>query len=311
MKIFTTILLTSMLFSGAQVATNEDPCLQIDENGIARKLRFVAIGDYGKDGKHEQEVSELIDYLEPEFIVTLGDNNYDNGSNSTIDENIGKYFSDYIFPYSGNYESSATENRFFPSLGNHDIRTLSGKPYLDYFSLPNNERYYQFTWGQTDFFVLNSNDAEPDGVGVSTVQAQWLQAALAQSRAEWKIVYFHHPPYSSGEHGNYIPIQWPFKAWGASFVISGHEHSYERLEINNFVYLIAGLGGYSKYDFRESLRESIVRYQEDYGVLLIEICKRVATIKFINVDKELIDHFKILHPMRRLSPPKLQIWKKL
>ena len=40
------------------------------------------------------------------------------------------------------------------------------KPYFDYFTLPGNERYYDFTWGPVHLFALDDIDSEPDGVGV-------------------------------------------------------------------------------------------------------------------------------------------------
>ena len=55
----------------------------------------------------------------------------------------------------------------------------SGKPYFDYFTLPGNERYYDFTWGPVHLFALDDIESEPDGVGASSIQAQWLKAGLA------------------------------------------------------------------------------------------------------------------------------------
>lgn len=66
---------------------------------------------------------------------------------------------------------------------------------------------------------------EPDGTTSTSVQAQWLQASLAASTAVWKFVLLHHSPYSSGStHGTNPRTQWPFEAWGAHAVFSGHDH---------------------------------------------------------------------------------------
>jgi hypothetical protein len=73
----------------------------------------------------------------PDFIATVGDNNYPDGSASTIDANIGQYFHDYISPYIGQYGAgSTTGNHFWPTLGNHDFDTGGGEPEFDYFVLP-------------------------------------------------------------------------------------------------------------------------------------------------------------------------------
>jgi len=79
--------------------------------------RFAVIGDYGLAGDPERDVSNLIKGWKPDFIVTTGDNNYPDGKAETIDENIGQYFQEYIFPYSGEYGVGGNINRFFPTLG--------------------------------------------------------------------------------------------------------------------------------------------------------------------------------------------------
>ena len=61
--------------------------------------RFAVIGCYGSDGPDELAVANLVKGWNPDFIVTAGDNNYRYGAASTIDENIGKYYHDFIYPY--------------------------------------------------------------------------------------------------------------------------------------------------------------------------------------------------------------------
>ena len=176
------------------------------------EVRFAVIGDYGMDNSAEADVGALIQGWQPDFIITTGDNNYPSGGADTIDANIGKYFHNYIFPYVGTYGSEADQNRFFPTLGNHDWYTAGAQPYLDYFTLPGNERYYDFVEGPVHFFVLDSDPHKPDGVNASSVQAAWLQQGLAGSSSPWNIVTMHHPPYSSGAHGSIDWMQWPFAA---------------------------------------------------------------------------------------------------
>ncbi|KUG08772.1 metallophosphoesterase family protein [Solirubrum puertoriconensis] len=146
--------------------------------------RFACIGDYGFEGQPLRDVSNMIKSWNPEFIITTGDNNYESGEAATIDRNIGQYFHDYIFPYAGAYGTASpkAENRFFPSIGNHDVYTENGKPYRDFFTLPGNERYYEFTRGNLHFFVLNSDPSEPDGTSSTSVQGQWLKQKMAESK---------------------------------------------------------------------------------------------------------------------------------
>src|SRR6185295_7904816 len=115
--------------------------------------------------------------------------------------------------YTGAYGAGATTNRFFPALGNHDWVAEGAAPYLAYFTLPGNERYYDFVRGPVHFYALDSDPSEPDGITASSVQANWLRLALAAAPEPFQVVYFHHPPYSSGGHGDTPDLQWPFRAW--------------------------------------------------------------------------------------------------
>src|SRR5438105_2912302 len=62
---------------------------------------FAAIGDYGLAGQTEADVSALVHGWNPDFIITVGDNNYPTGQASTMDANVGQYYQDFIYPYKG------------------------------------------------------------------------------------------------------------------------------------------------------------------------------------------------------------------
>jgi tartrate-resistant acid phosphatase type 5 len=257
-------------------------------------VRFAVIGDFGLAGKPEADVAQLITSWQLDFIITTGDNNYPNGAQETIDENIGQYYSDYISPYFGNFGSGGEINRFFPTLGNHDWVTNRAQAYFDYFTLPGNERYYDFVWDPVHLFALNSDSREPDGVGQSSIQAQWLKEKLAVSTSPWKIIYMHQPPYSSAHHGPTNWIQWPFKEWGATAVLAGHDHVYERLIINNLPYFVNGLGGSpSIYWFESPLEGSQLRYRDDNGAMLVTATSEEITFEFITRTGALIDSYTI------------------
>jgi hypothetical protein len=93
-----------------------------------------------------------------------------------------------------------------------------------------------------ELFVLNSNMhnlSVPD-----QTMRDWFQSAIGNSTAKWKFPYFHHPPYCTAQHDPLADwMRWPFQELGAAMVITGHEHVYERLNINNFTYVVNGLGG--------------------------------------------------------------------
>lgn len=258
--------------------------------------RFAVIGDFGGNGPPELQVSELVKSWSPEFVITVGDNNYPNGAAETIDDTIGQYYSEFIYPYVGKYGEGAPQNRFFPTLGNHDWNTAQALPYLDYFTLPGNERYYDFTWGPVHFFAVDADSREPDGVSAGSVQAAWLQAGLAASQSPWNVVYFHQPPYSSGLHGSVDWMRWPFKEWGASVVLSGHDHTYERLEIDGLTYFVNGVGGGAIYEFRDVLPGSQVRFRDAYGAMLVTATSTRMDFQFITVQGQVIDSYSLAKP---------------
>src|SRR5437016_5481602 len=264
------------------------PTLEALEDRLA-PARFAVIGDFGYAGNPEQQVANLVHSWSPDFVITVGDNNYNSGQASTIDANIGQYYHDFIYPYLGSYGAGSPTgaNRFFPSLGNHDWGDVypnpaGAQPSLDYFSLPGNERYYTFQQGPVALFALDSDPNEPDGTSSTSVQAQWLQGQLAASTATWKLVYFHEPAYSSGSHGANLDMRWPFQAWGATAVLSGHDHTYERLvEDNNFPYFVNGLGGNGRYPFGNPVPGSQVFYNDDFGAMLVDAQADHLTFQFI------------------------------
>lgn len=258
--------------------------------------RFAVIGDYGAGGQAAADVAALVDSWQVDFILTVGDNNYPFGEEATIDDNIGQFYSEYIFPYRGSYGEGGEENRFFPTLGNHDYQSLGAEPYLDYFELPGNERYYDFVWGPVHFFALNSASNEPDGVGASSKQADWLRQGLAASTTPWQIVYFHHAPYSSGVHGPVDWARWPYAEWGADAVLSGHDHTYERLLVDGIPYFVNGLGGGDIYYFNEIDPHSQKRFAEDWGAMLVEATSEGILFQFITRRGEVIDSYTIGEP---------------
>lgn len=257
---------------------------------------FAFIGDYGSNSTNEAAVANLVKSWQPQFILTAGDNNYPSGAYSTIDVNIGKYYHSYIKPYTGSYGGGGDINRFFPALGNHDLLTSNGAPYLQYFTLPGNERYYDFVKGDVHFFVINSNPSEQNGTSSTSVQGTWLKNKLEASHSKWKIVYFHHSPFCSDNvHGNQSWMQWPFKAWGADAVVSAHAHVYERIIKDNFPYFVNGLGGQSIYGFKEvPVAGSQKRYNQKYGALQVKATSTSLTFRFYNVSYSLIDSYTLV-----------------
>ncbi len=260
-----------------------------DTSGGETPLLLAVVGDYGTDTDKSAEVGALVASLNPDHVFTLGDNNYPIGAAATIDDHIGQYYSAFIANYQGSYGNGAAQNRFWPAPGNHDWGTPNLTPYVEYFTLPGNERYYEIDLGLVHLFAVDSDIHEPDGYTAGSLQAAWLKHALLQSTACWKLVYFHHPAYSSAQHGSDEDLQWPFEAWGADAVLAGHDHTYERLAVGGIPYFVNGLGGASTYSFHTPLPESVVRYNAEYGAMTIAATSTELAFEFINVDGERID----------------------
>lgn len=272
------------------------PTITLTPSATPSSVHFAVIGDYGVNNANEAAVATLVKSWDPDFIITTGDNNYLNGYASTIDLNIGQYYHEYIYPYTGTYGAgSPSGNRFFPSLGNHDWANVDGiAPYTAYFTLPGNERYYDFGRGPVRFFALDSDPSEPDGTDNMSVQAAWLQVRLAATTEPWKIVYFHHPPYSSSlVHGSSLYMRWDFQAWGADAVLAGHDHTYERVDVNGLPYFVNGLGGQDIYAFGSPIIGSQVRYNTQFGAMLVDATAAQITFQFIDTANNVADTFTL------------------
>jgi tartrate-resistant acid phosphatase type 5 len=295
------------------------------------QTRFAVIGDYG-NGKDYSEglIANIINNWGVDFIVTVGDNFYDaNDGNysdtwDAIDNDVAKYFHNWIgnLPVNSNFQPGSSTNKFFPAMGNHDFYHIdSSNVYTDYFTLPGvdfsnsswNERYYDFIWENVHFFMLDNyglglsqynfprhgNSGEPDGVDENSTQATWfftqIDNCVNNHSSHWRIVIAHIPPYSSGTHGSDPGIQWPYKQHGAHLVISGHDHVYERLVINDLTYIINGLSGKSKGSFGTPISGSLVRYNSNYGAMLFEtIGDTKLRGQFIDVNGSTWDDFTLV-----------------
>lgn len=265
-------------------------------------VRIAVVGDYGTGSPESMQVANLVHGLNPEFVVTVGDNNYPTGEAATIDAHIGALYSRYIGNYVGLYGAGSASNRFFPAMGNHDwYSTPPGQPYLAYFTLPGNERYYQQRLGPVHLFVLDSDVSEPDGNTATSLQAQWLQAGLTASDAEFKVVVLHHPPWSSGSHGPQAALQWPFASWGADLVLQGHDHVYERIHRAGFPYVTSGNGGAPLYAATSPIAGSEALYNARHGALVIEATTAQMLLRALDITGMVVDECRV-YPQAAVLP---------
>jgi predicted phosphodiesterase len=192
-------------------------------------VRFLVIGDSGTGDRPQYEVATRIAEARArfpfEFAIMLGDNIY--GREREID-----FVNKFQKPYQPLLDAGV---KFYASLGNHDDPS---QRFYEPFNM-DGKRYYTFRRKDVEFFVLDSTYMAPE-------QVKWLAEELKRSDAKWKVSYFHHPIYSSGErHGSELDLQVIieplFLQNGVDVVFSGHEHFYERLKPQKGIqYIIQG-----------------------------------------------------------------------
>jgi acid phosphatase len=199
-------------------------------------LRFVSIADTGTGTRGQYAVAKAMTryHSQNEFNLAIlaGDNIYNDGE-------IEKINAVFERPYQPLLKQGV---KFYACLGNHDIRTDNGDPQVSYPGFNMQGRYYTFRRDPVQFFALDTNhNAE------WKTQLAWLEQELSRSDAPWKIVFGHHPIYSSGVYGvdrTFIKALTPiFQKYGVQLYINGHDHNYERTQsIKGTTYLICGAG---------------------------------------------------------------------
>src|SRR5262245_29725332 len=206
-------------------------------------LRFGVIGDT-EDVVVPGELADQLSAAGVDLVLHTGDVVYPRGEESRYDE-------EFFRPMAPLLASAPV----LPTLGNHDVLTDRGAPYLDNFVLPVNDatdgsRFYAFRQGRALFVSV---DVESSDFGAGSAQYEWLERTLRSTDALWKFVYLHEPPYSSAESNLAVRlILTPlFESTGVDIVFAGHMHLYERtIAIRNFaaagpgiVYMTEGGGG--------------------------------------------------------------------
>jgi len=183
---------------------------------------LIAAGDIADcDSTGDEATAELVDQI-PGTIATLGDNVYPVGH--------AKRFAECYDSSWGQFKA-----RTRPAVGNHEYETRAAAGYFQYFgSAAGNPAtgYYSYDLGNWHMVVLNSNcEKIIGGCQVGSPQEQWLRADLSAHPATCTLAYWHHPRFSSGQHGNAVemqPIWQALYAAGVDVVLNGHDHNYER-----------------------------------------------------------------------------------
>ena len=243
-------------------------------------VKFAVIGDTGTGGGDQKTIANEMAAWRTrfpfDFVVMMGDNLY--GGEKPKD-----FASKFEIPYKPLIDGGV---KFYAALGNHDDASLQRnyKPFN-----MNGERFYSFKpKNGVRFFALDSNY-------VDEKQLDWLDKELAASGSDWKIMFFHHPLYSSGEtHGSaelqrglLEPV---FLKHGVNVVLSGHEHFYERIKPQKGIAYFT-IGSSAKLRKGDLLKTDLTAYGNDreFAFMLMEIVGDELFFQTINQKGQTID----------------------
>jgi tartrate-resistant acid phosphatase type 5 len=242
---------------------------------------FAVKGDWGGGTAAQRDVTNEMCSLRKRIpftiVVTTGDNFYNPDGFATQQNYYGPERCLYSHP--GHVWRAV--------WGNHDLAGSSTRTVLGA------ARYYTFSEGLTQFFMLDANRPNDD------VQRRWLRDALAASRARVKIAVFHQPGFTSGLHDdntavqkNWVPL---FEQYHVNLVLTGHNHDYEHLKIHGIDYVVTGGGGRSTYPCLR-VEPGALRCVSAYNFLLVTVSESDIEIEAIRSNGRTLDRFSIRLP---------------
>jgi hypothetical protein len=223
-----------------------------------------------------------VEAINPDKVLTLGDNAYPNGSSS-----------DYTSFYAPNW--GRFKAKTMPAPGNHEYQTANAAGYFGYFS--GIQPYYSFDLGAWHLISLNSEIAVNDG----SPQETWLESDLAANAGKCILAYWHQPRWSSGEHGStsaYHQLWVDLYAASADIVLNGHDHNYERFAnpnasavatSNGVREFVVGTGGRTLRPFTTIAANSEVRNATSFGVLKLTLHASSYDWEYMAVGQTFLD----------------------
>jgi hypothetical protein len=220
----------------------------------------------------------LLDQINPDAVLTLGDNQYDDGALAD--------YNTYYKPHWGRHDFHV-----YPSPGNHEFHIANAQGYRDYFGARAPSLTYSYNLGAWHLVSLAGA-----GISVST-QNTWLQNDLASHAGHCILAYWHEPRFSSGTtHGSNSsmgPLWTTLYNAHAAIVLNGHEHMYERFapqsplgvaDPNGIREFVVGTGGVlGDYPIGTPIANSQVRNNVTAGVLKLTLHSTSYDWQFVPV----------------------------
>ncbi|MEO8273202.1 MAG: metallophosphoesterase [Chloroflexota bacterium] len=276
-----------MATAGNSTAPTGSPTARATPTGAPlAPATLIAAGDISScSTSGDAATAALLDDL-PGSIATLGDAVYPDGTR--------RQFADCYDPTWGRHQI-----RTRPAPGNHEYHTAGAAGYFGYFGAAAGDPatgYYAYDLGAWRIYSLNSNCTEIGGCGERSAEVAWLAEDLAAHPSACVLAYWHHPRYSSAEHGSQAStdVLWDtLYAAGAELVLSGHDHDYERFaplsgggqvdEAAGIVQFVVGTGGFSHYAFTREVTGSLVRNNTAFGVLVLTLSPGAWASRFVPI----------------------------
>ena len=224
-------------------------------------LRFVIHGDTQRCPEEWGDVSKAIVGESPAFVASIGDLN-------ELGQADWGWDPEFFAPAA---EMFATIP-YFPGVGNHDVSYHSdiqnrgaASPLLTvFFVTPEGPGY---SWAQQFDNVLMINIVGHQDFSVGSKRHEWLEGVLSSSDADYIFLLNHYPAWTSAHYGRLnddgskprwyiereqsetviVPLM---KKYGATALICGHDHFYQRSETpDGFTQVLTGTAGTaSPYD---------------------------------------------------------------
>jgi hypothetical protein len=254
-------------------------------------LKFAVLGDFGTGQRPQYELAAQMARLHQRFpfkmVILVGDNLYGG-------ERAEDFRSKFEIPYKPLLDAGV---RFYASLGNHDARNQR------FYKLFNMDGKLYYTFKAPDqnvrFFALESTYPDED-------QLSWARHEIQGANDEWKIAFFHHPLYSSGErHGSDTRLRASleplFVNSNVSVVFTGHDHFYERIKPQKGIaYFVVGSGGQLRSGNIDTSTGLTARgFDRDLTFLAAEVFEDSLTFAAISRTGQVVDSGVIT---RRIPP---------
>ncbi|KAG4118230.1 hypothetical protein ERO13_D11G001800v2 [Gossypium hirsutum] len=277
-------------------------------------LSFLVIGDWGRRGAFNQsqvasQMGKMGEKLDIDFVVSTGDNFYDNGLRSVHDLAFEESFTNI-------YTANSLQKQWYSVLGNHDYRgdaeaqlspllTKIDTRWLCLRSFIVNAELAEIIFVDTTPFVKSYFQDPEDHIydwrGINPRKhyianlLKDVECALRESNAKWKIVVGHHAIKSVGHHGDtrelathLLPI---LKANNVDFYMNGHDHCLEHISDTEspIQFLTSGAGSKAwRGDVKQLNREGLKFFYDGQGFMSVQLTQSNAEIAFYDVDGKIL-----------------------